>query len=353
MKRLKICSLFACWLSAFGLVWPANAEPQAPAPELKQVYDLLREHAAGVSEADLNRKAVQALLNSLGSKAALVAGKADSMGQGPLLKRTNLFDGGMVYLKVGRIGEGLAPAVASAYKGFATSNRLNGVVLDLRYAGGKDYAAAAAVADLFQAKAKPLLDWGAGLVSSKEKPDAITVPLAVLVNHETAAGAEALAAVLRQTGTGLIFGRRTAGQAAVGTQYPLSNGQQLWIATKPVVLGDGTSISLEGVQPDIEVQVESLSERAFYDDPFKVVESTNTIASVSGSSTNSSASGTRASRRVRFGEAELVRGHREGFDPDAEGATGNETDIPAVLDPALARALDVLKGLAVVRNARP
>jgi hypothetical protein len=54
-------------------------------------------------------------------------------------------------------------------------------------------------------------------------------------------------------------------------------------------------------------------------------------------------------------EAELVREHREGADLDAEPAAGREPEPekPVVRDPVLARALDLLKGLAVVRHSRP
>src|SRR5207237_8535096 len=124
-----------------------------------------------------------------------------------------------------------------------------------RYAEGYDDAAAAAVADLFISKERPLLNWGSGSSRAKEKADALRLPVAVLVNHQTSGAAEALAAVIRETGTGLILGSRTAGQAAVAEEFPLKNGQRLRIATAPVQLGDGTALSAEGINPDITVQV--------------------------------------------------------------------------------------------------
>jgi len=60
-------------------------------------------------------------------------------------------------------------------------------------------------------------------------------------------------------------------------------------------------------------------------------------------------------RRPRFNEAELVRERRDGpvTDGDLAGATPAEQDKPVVHDPVLGRALDFLKGLAVVRQTRP
>ena len=56
--------------------------------------------------------------------------------------------------------------------------------------------------------------------------------------------------------------------------------------------------------------------------------------------------------RRRFNEAELVREKREGasFDLEVNDRNG-EPERPLVHDPALARALDLLKGLAVVRHS--
>ena len=143
------------------------------------------------------------------------------------------------------------------------------MILDLRYAAGDDYAAAAATAELFIKKEQPLLDWGTGMVRSKDKSDAISLPVAVLVNRQTAGAAEALAAVLRETGSGLILGDRTAGQAMIAQEFPLKNGERLRIATAPIQLGDGSALSEQGLKPDITVEVTPADERAYYADAYK------------------------------------------------------------------------------------
>ena len=78
---------------------------------------------------------------------------------------------------------GLAGGIREAWTKPGTTNKFKGVVLDLRYAGGDDYAAAAAAADLFVKKEQSLLNWGNGMVRSKPKSEAIKVPVAVLVNR--------------------------------------------------------------------------------------------------------------------------------------------------------------------------
>ena len=64
---------------------------------------------------------------------------------------------------------------------------------------------AAAVARLFLQTKQPLLDWGEGMAESKEGGAIGTCPVVTLVNRDTSGAAEALAAVLREAGRGLVL----------------------------------------------------------------------------------------------------------------------------------------------------
>ena len=329
----------------------SGAENSSGTPDFKEVYDLVRENAGGISPEELDRAAVKGLVSALSPKVMLVTNDSQKSGAGlPPVVRSNLFEGDIAYVRVGRVAGNLARDVRSSCDELKGTNGLKGVVLDLRYAGGDDYAAAAGVVDLFLKKEEPLLNWGNGVVRSKAKKDAIGAPVAVLINRETKAAAEALAAVVRQTGTGLILGSRTAGEAMVAHEYPLKNGDRLRIATARIEVGDSSVISQDGVKPDIEVEVPGEEERMYYADAFRVIPRAELSVNTSLSLTNQSATTNRTARR-RFNEAELVRERKEGisFDPDTTDR-GNDAERPVVHDPALARALDLLKGLAVVRR---
>jgi C-terminal processing protease CtpA/Prc len=342
---------FLCGLLVFSGAQTRAIGQTHEAPDFKEVYDLIREHLGGATESDLNRAAVQGLTSALAPRVSLVTnGPADeASGSGELLLKSSLYDGDIAYLRIGRVGDGLSKAVRKAYDSLASTNKLRGLVLDLRYADGDDYAAVASTADLFLKKEQPLLNWGNGVVRSTEKPDALTLPVAVLVNRKTAAAAEALAAVLRQAGVGLILGNKTAGQAVVAKEYPLKNGDKLKIATARVEVGETVLLSPEGVKPDIHVEVKPEDEKAYYADAFKVVQKPELLASANGGAATNQASGTNRVRRPRFNEAELVRERKDGANLDLEG--NDEPEKPSVRDPALARALDLLKGLAVVRHS--
>jgi len=359
MIRIGIKSLLTVWLALVGaqqgwLMAQTKAE-EASGPDFKEVYDLIRAHLTEMSEAQLNQAAARALVSSLSPRVSLVTNgaAANARAAAPLVSKPSLFEGEIAYLRVERVGEGVANAVREACTKLGATNKLAGVILDLRYASGDDYASAAATAELFVKKDQPLLNWGNGMVRSKDKSDAISLPVAVLVNRQTVGAAEALAAVLRETGAGLILGSRTAGQAMIAQEFPLKNGERLRIATAPIELGNGSTLSGQGLKPDIAVEVTADDDRAYYADAFKVNSKTELLAGGGLALTNQASGTNRAVRRPRFNEAELVRERREGIsEADLTVPRERELEKPQVNDPTLARALDLLKGLALVRQTR-
>jgi hypothetical protein len=323
-------------------------------PDFKEVQQVIRERLTGATDEGVNRAAVDGLLAELKGRASLVpANGAAETNTGPLVSRQNAFDGNVGYVRVGRVAAGLGAEVATAVKEVSVSNKLTGLVLDLRFADGNDYAAAAGVVDLFLKAEAPLLNAGKGLINSTEKTNAIRVPVVALMNGETAAGAEALAAMLRQTGVGLLLGSRTAGRAGVTEDFKLSTGQTLRVVTAPVQLGDAKPVPATGVIPDIEVVVKPGDEKAYLADPFAVVGENKLEEHAQDRNTNSTAAA-KPAKRVRVTEADLVREKRG--DGDFETVTNArvklEPETPVVQDPALSRAIDLLKGLAVVRRGK-
>jgi hypothetical protein len=360
MIRIGIKSFLTAWLVLVGaqpgLLWAQAKAEDAARPDFKEVYDLIRANLAGMNEAQLNAVAVRALVSGLSPRVALITNNAAAKARAdaPLVSKSNVFDGEIGYVRIERVGDGLANAVREACSKLGTTNKLAGVILDLRYAAGDDYASAAATAELFIKKAQALLNWGTGMVQSKESSDALSLPVAVLVNRQTVGAAEALAAVLRETGAGLILGGRTAGEAMIAQEFPLKNGERLRIATAPIQLGDGSALSEQGLKPDIAVEVTPADEHAFYADAYKAPSRTELLAGGGLALTNAANGTNRAARRPHFNEAELVRERREGIsEADVTALREHEPEKPMVNDPALARAIDLLKGLALVRQPRP
>jgi hypothetical protein len=338
------------WLAVCTVISaPAADNPAPAAPDFRRVFDLIVQNLPDATEAELDRAAIEGLVAKLGPRVMLVRSNETNESVSLGLTRSNLFDGSVLYLRIGVVKPGLEQSVIAAWERFSASNKLSGVVIDLRYADGEDYPAAAAVARLFLQTKQPLLDWGEGMVESKESGAIGTCPVATLVNRETSGAAEALAAVLRGTGRGLILGSRTAGKAGVSKEFSLANGDRLRIMTRAIRLGDGSQLAASGVVPDIDVEVSPSDEKAYYEDPFAApqigiqapkgglaVMRTNQLA-----------------RRPRYGEAELVRDRRQGPPADVSPARQrSEPEVPQLQDTALLRALDLLKGLAIVRQTR-
>lgn len=100
-----------------------------------------------------------------------------------------------------------------------------------------------------------------------------------------------------------------------------------------------------GLRPDIAVTVGAEEERAFYAEPYRNLGRSAVIAGGAAHGQDSPA---------RLNEAELIRRMKEGQNPEtAPVITTPSVATPQVRDPALARALDLLKGLSVVRAAKP
>ncbi|MBE7498820.1 MAG: hypothetical protein HS113_00595 [Verrucomicrobiales bacterium] len=251
------------------------------------------------------------------------------------MSRTNVFESAYAYLRVARVAPGLAAAVQSTLASLQATQEIKGLVLDLRFADGEDFAEAGRTADLFVNRQQTLLAWGDEHVEATLKTNALTLPVALLVNSETRAAAEALAATFHALRLGLLLGSPTAGQASVFKEFSLSTGQRLRVAVAPVQVSGDTPVPLSGLVPDLAIVVPPEEERAYLEDPFRA------------------GSGLRPAAGPASPE-DLVRLHREALDPSAARPRRPAPPVaPQVRDPALLRALDLLKGLALVGLRQP
>jgi len=305
-------------------------------PQFQEVYSLIGSNLSGVTETELNRAAVLGLVHQLRTQVILLTNAPDarpSSGDDSLTK-TAVFDGAYAYARLGGVRQGTAQAFLKAFGQLQSSNKLSGLVLDLRFAAGDDYTESAKLADLFMSNEQPLLKWGDTALRSTDKTNAISLPLILLVNPATAGAAEAFVAALRSAGTGLVVGGPTAGHTHAFRQFPLSQGHKIGIAAGRIEAGKGKLLSEEGIAPDILVKVRLESEKSYLDNPF------NALA-------------TGGASRPRRDESSLIR-ERQG-EPEGENALASPNEPPPasiIQDPALARALDVLKGLAMAKAPR-
>jgi hypothetical protein len=206
------------------------------------------------------------------------------------LAKSELLENNVIYLRVGDVGTNLADEISMAHSTLSATNKIVGIILDLRFANGDDSTAVAATAKLFSGKKSPL---------------------AILVNGETHGAATALAVALREERAGLVFGGATA---------------------EP--------------KPDIVVTMTPDDEKKFFDNPY-APPATNGAVSFSG--TNDPLSFV-----DHMSEAQLVRERRkDGAEDDSAPTPRDAPSQPVIRDPSLARAVDLIEGLAVVRGRHP
>lgn len=141
---------------------------------------------------------------------------------------------------------------------FAT-NRVDGVILDLRNNGGGSLTEAIDIAGLF-IPVGPIVQVreprGVSVLPDGDPDTAYSGPLVVLVNRLSASASEIVAAALQDYGRAVIVGdSKTHGKGTVQTVYPLSKFSEdlgsLKVTTASFYRIAGGSTQLKGVVPDV------------------------------------------------------------------------------------------------------
>jgi carboxyl-terminal processing protease len=129
-----------------------------------------------------------------------------------------------------------------------------GVIIDLRENGGGESDVLDRIAGAFFAEKRAVLrlagrgdeqsEWtkGAG-------PDAYAGPLVVLVGPRTASAAEAFAALIEESGRGIVVGERTAGRLTGAAHHRLPDGGELSLAENDVRTPGGRRLEADGLVP--------------------------------------------------------------------------------------------------------
>lgn len=336
-SRLACAMVLAGWAGGALRVVASNSG-EAAVPPLGDLLKAIRENVRDPASAEA--VAAKALLEGVQGVVLGPDDPGEPPSDAPAVVRKERLEAGPLYVRVGQVSLGLAPQLAAILRDTNLVAAANGLVLDLRFATGAEYGAAASAADLLAQPGVPLIDWGNGTAVAGGKAQPWELPVAVLVNRETRGAAEALAAAIRSAHAGLVIGTPTAGKAAIFRDVPLPGGLRLRLASSPVRVGDGKVIGPEGVQPDIAVRTVASNERIFLEDPFAVIGAKS--GSEAGAITNT------VTVRRRVTEADLVRQRRG--ETNAAPAPAPDT-AKVIRDPVLARAVDLLRGLAALKPA--
>lgn len=175
-------------------------------------------------------------------------------------------EGRIVVIKIGAFDGNTRTNMQSALDAAASraGGPLEGLVLDLRgnagglldaaeQLGGMMLPAGTEIANLrgrTPANARRLVSRQGDVVSG--------LPIAVIVDGRTGAGAEIVAGALQDQGRALVVGQKTAGAGTIQTVLPLPEGQgALIVTTARVHRATGAALDGAGVAPDLVLDAES------------------------------------------------------------------------------------------------
>jgi carboxyl-terminal processing protease len=129
-------------------------------------------------------------------------------------------------------------------------------ILDLRGNGGGYESAAVHVASLFVASGPVVAvqeNRGKRIVTNADGTALPARPLLVLVDGDSASGAELVAAAIHDRGVGRLVGTRTFGKGVVQTMFPLPDGAAIKLTTARYFTPAGRNIDHVGIEPDVVV----------------------------------------------------------------------------------------------------
>src|SRR5689334_21415361 len=121
------------WLAVPGAL---RADPTNPAPDFQEVYELLRAHLPGTTDANLNRAAVAGLVSQFPDKVVLVGASAGAVARSgtAALDQVAVIENNVAYFRISRVTENLVGELGAAGRALMTTNPAAGAVLDLRFA---------------------------------------------------------------------------------------------------------------------------------------------------------------------------------------------------------------------------
>jgi len=356
------------WLAgAGGMVFCHAAAADSSLREATELISVLKSNYVDrdkLNDKLLNEATVDGLINVLGHGVVILSPPSTNEAKTvvaehrptPALARAEVIDPNIGYIRLSDVTDGTPAALDAELKQFADA-KVTGYVLDLRFADGTNFAAAAEVASRFLADGQELFTLKSSETGTrvfragseaKAGPsggsDLTSAPLMMLVNAQTRGSAEALAGALRAQDRGIVIGSATAGSAAAWQDVRLADGRTLRLATAKIVLppfvegGQPVDLFPNGIAPDVAVKIDTQTEHDVVFAP-----ATNETLTVS------------LQPRVKkkdLTEAQLVKAfHGQPVDADESSSDGDheeEGEIQNVRDVVLQRAVDILKGIRVL-----
>jgi Peptidase family S41 len=311
------------------------------AADLQQAIQVLKSNYIkpdALSETELDRATVFGLLERIGPGVMLFAERAPQPNESTNPGYGELIEGHIGYLRFGALTPANLQALDTHLQNMR-AKKVDAAVIDLRATPAtNDFAVAAEFAKRFTAKGKPLFTLRRASAKQEraftnDRDPAYDGLVLVLADSDTSGPAEAIAGLLRLHNKALIIGQPTAGQAVEFSDLALNGGRVLRVAVAEAVLPDGRSLFPDGVKPDLPVEMSPIDKRAIFQQSAEKGMSQFIFEA----------------ERPHLNEAALLSGRNPELEA-AEARRRNANDKPALRDPVLQRAIDVITSLAIYQQ---
>jgi carboxyl-terminal processing protease len=269
--------------------------------------------------------------------------------------RGRLEQGDIAYLRVTSFTEQTGSGMEAAFKKLKdeAKGKLVGVVLDLRNNPGGLLDQAIAVSDAFLDKGEIVSTRGrhedeAQRYNARPGDIAEGLPVVILVNGGSASASEIVAGALQDHRRAIVMGTKSFGKGSVQTIIPLPAHGAMRLTTARYYTPSGRSIQALGIEPDIKVEQAKL----------EVVEPERRFgeADLRGALQNPDAE-KNGEQPAPAPQSNTTTPPSEGTPPATNGTGGTGAAAGATppeqpQDYQLARALDLLHGIALYRTSQ-
>ena len=163
---------------------------------------------------------------------------------------------GVGYIRVRQFTQNAAPLVQTALSELTTQGA-GAFVLDVRDNPGGYLTQVVAMASLFMASGTVVeIDTVDGIITKNASGQTVTdLPLVVVANRNSAAGAEILTAALKESQRATVVGTTTMGKGSVQAMTTLSFGGAIRYTAAYYKTPEGRDIDRVGVAPDVTIDM--------------------------------------------------------------------------------------------------